>query len=147
VIDKRIHATGVMPGRPRKTIHDVEVAKIYLGDVINEVVEAYSWVIDLEDEDFFFALDMLLSIVLANAPSANPRTIAPLMRMSKSTIYSRRRKGRQLQNIFEDVGQIKLMLETQARTDELRWAELFRHVHGIEEDDPQAELDPREANP
>ena len=50
-------------------------------------------------------------------------------------IYNRRKKGQVLETFFQDVKDIKTMLQDQAAADAIRWAELFRQVHGIDEDE------------
>lgn len=135
VIDKDIKATGRMPGRPRK-VRDPEVLGYYLVDVLREVVDEHRWAMTLQGADLVFALDMLMNLLLHRAKGPSSRDLADWFEWSNRTIDRRRKKGQQLQHLFEQMNRIENLLQHTTATDEVRWAELFRQVTQLR-DEPE----------
>jgi hypothetical protein len=125
VIDNEVRSTGRMPGRPRKA-RDPEVLGYYLVDVLKEVVDEHRWAMTLQGADLLFALDELMNLLLHRAKGPSSRDLAEWFEWSNRTIDRRRKKGQQLQHLFEQMNRIENLLQHTTATDELRWAELFR---------------------
>ena len=137
VIDKDIKATGRMPGRPRK-LREPEVLGYYLVDVLREVVDEHRWAMTLQGADLLFALEMLMNLLLHRAKGPSSRDLADWFDWSNRTIDRRRKKGQQLQYLFEQMNRIENLLQHTTATDDLRWAELFHRVtqlHGEPENE------------
>jgi hypothetical protein len=158
MIDAPIQSTGKRPGRPKTTIHDLEVLKYYLARVVNEVAEEYQWTLGLEGHNFFYAVNTLTNIILARGYSANPRALAQWLHWSNRTIDRRRRKGERMDNLTRDMQRflvLKQKAETRILSDQLnriestlqdmkgdddeRWIELFRRVYGLSEEDMEVD--------
>jgi hypothetical protein len=80
----------------------------------------------LKGADLLFALEMVMNILLHRAKGPSSRDLANWFDWSNRTIDRRRKKGQQLQNLFEQMNRIENLLQHTTATDELRWAELFR---------------------
>jgi hypothetical protein len=139
IIDKDIKSTGRIAGRPRK-VRDLEVLGYYLVDVLREVVDEHSWAMTLQGADLLFALEMLMNLLLHRAKGPSSRDLAEWFAWSNRTIDRRRKKGQQLQHLFEQMNRIENLLQHTTATDELRWAELFRQVTRLR-NEPRYESD------
>jgi hypothetical protein len=125
VIDKDIKSTGRIPGRPRK-VRDREVLGYYLVDVLREVVDEHRWAMTLRGADLLFVPDMLVNLLLHRAKGPSSRDLAAWFEWGSRTIDRRRKKGQQLQQLFEQMNRIENLLQHTTATDELRWEKLFR---------------------
>jgi hypothetical protein len=128
-------------GRPTNTIHNIEVTKIYLVNVANEVAEEHQWVLKLKGNEYLEATSMLFDVILFRAKSANPRVLAEWLPMGKTQIYERRKQGERMQNLFERVERMETILErldhrteTMDLKSDLRWAEHYRRALEDEEE-------------
>src|SRR5918996_3587270 len=52
-------------GRPKKTTPNLDVTKLYMVSVANEVAKEFEKILDLEGADFMLALDVVTNILLA----------------------------------------------------------------------------------
>jgi len=107
-------------------VRDPEVLGYYLVDVLREVVDEHRWAMTLRGADLLFALEMVMNLLLHRAKGPSSRDLADWFDWSSSTIDRRRKKGQQLQHLFEQMNRIENLLQHTKATDELRWAELFR---------------------
>jgi hypothetical protein len=139
-IDRAVSSTGNRAGRPKTTTPNLEVTKIYMVDVANEVAEEFEKILDLEGADFMLALDVVTNILLARGKSANVRLLAEWLPFSKNTIYRRRKKGQRMEKLFEVMfsdrfDRIEASLQRIESAQEGHAVEMFRRLYGLSEED------------
>jgi len=109
-------------------VRDPDVLGYYLVDVLREVVDTHRWAPTLKGADLLFALEMVMNLLLHRAKGPSSRELSDWFEWSNRTIDRRRKKGQQLQHLFEQMNRTENPLQHTTSTDELRWAELFRQV-------------------
>jgi len=70
-----------------------------------------------------------MNLLLHRAKGPSSRELSDWFEWSNRTIDRRRKKGQQLQHLFEQMNRTENPLQHTTSTDELRWAELFRQSH------------------
>ena len=114
-------------GRPKSTTQNMDVMKLYVLDVVNELVDRNVWMLELNEDDFKLALGVLTMMVFALTPKANARDMATWLGIGKSSVYNYRKVGQMFLDMIADVQSLK----HRADMDELRWAELFRRLESL----------------
>jgi hypothetical protein len=128
--------THRQPGRPKSTIHDLAIAKIYLADVEDEIFEECYWMFRAaEDEELQTFLRLVLALTCARAPSVNATVLAGLLGVSRRTIYRWRKRGQMLLNQLDRIEQQLNENQIEARQ---QWEKLFARLYHVDQEEFEA---------